>query len=118
MKLLFVLMMADYVLTFIGLDAGVIEEANPFMIWFTELSWGWALVVRLLMFLFIVYLPMKLANKFKEKPINESGSALNKFFTPSCRPAFVKWFYRIGIAVNLAMMFLHARWIILSNFFY
>lgn len=49
----FIFLMVDYLLTYVGIQFGIIEEANPLMVWLFKLPLYQGLPVRLLMSLAI-----------------------------------------------------------------
>ena len=46
MKILFALFMTDFILTFIGINAKVIYEGNPLLVWLFELPMWQGLLLR------------------------------------------------------------------------
>lgn len=96
MKVLFLLFMTDFLLTYIGIYNGIIEEGNPIMVWLFELPFMWSLLARLLMFAVVAYLPITLMQKYKDK----------------VRPLVRKLYYWGAFAGNVGVMGLHLYWII------
>src|SRR5690554_909764 len=57
--ILFLLMMMDYVITYIGIKGLMfIEEANPFMVWLFDIPFGYGLIIRLVYVSLIAFLCM------------------------------------------------------------
>jgi hypothetical protein len=46
-RILFFYIMVDFLITYLGVSYGCIEEANPFMKWLFKLPFIWAAVIRL-----------------------------------------------------------------------
>lgn len=91
---LFALFMTDFILTWLGVSAGIIEEANPMLIWLFELPFLAGLILRILMGAIVIYLPIKLIK------------------TGKIRPRLAKAYYGIAYAVNAGMLGVHLYWII------
>lgn len=94
MKGLFVLILTDFVLTYMGVSSGIIEEANPLMVWMFELPFVPSLLLRILMGFIFLYIPYRLIK------------------TGKVRPALVKAFYGIAYAANIGILCVHLYWII------
>ncbi|MGI6537794.1 MAG: DUF5658 family protein [Caldicoprobacterales bacterium] len=60
MKILFTFFVTDFILTYLGISAGIIEEANPFLVWLFELPFIAGLIIRLLMFVVVMYILLSL----------------------------------------------------------
>ncbi|NLL18557.1 MAG: hypothetical protein GX262_05970 [Clostridia bacterium] len=94
MNILFVLFMTDFFLTYLGIDAGIIEEANPFMVWLFEIPFLPSLLIRLLMAAAVIYLPIRLIKAQK------------------IRPVLAKTYYVIAYGANAIILGVHLYWII------
>lgn len=67
----------DYILTFIGLDLGIIREGNFFLLWLFELPFILALSLRIIMALGLI----KLFNHYKKRPNRDYRTALTAFYS-------------------------------------
>jgi hypothetical protein len=61
--------MTDYILTYLGIPAGVIEEANPLMVWLFELPFIAGLAIRMLMAALVICLPVRIIKSGKISPV-------------------------------------------------
>lgn len=91
---LFILFMTDFILTYLGVSAGIIEEANPVLIWLFELPFIPSLFFRLLMAFTVIYLPIRLIK------------------TNKIRPALAKTYYAVAYTANTLILGVHLYWII------
>lgn len=96
MKILFVLFMTDYFLTYIGIQRQIIVEGNPLMVWLFELPFLPSLIARLLLFFVFAYIPITLIRKYPDK----------------IRPLFGKLYYWAAFAGNVGIMGAHLYWMI------
>lgn len=94
MRSLFVLFMTDYILTYLGVSAGIIEEANPILVWLPELPFIPGFIIRLLMFMMVAYIPIKLIRAGRIKP------------------PLAKAYYSVAFTANTAILGVHLYWII------
>jgi len=78
----------DYVITYIGIRQGLIEEANPLMIWLLSLPFIWGVCVRTAM-ICVLFLPLHI---LKERTLSKIG-------------------IKVGLIANICVMFLHFYWI-------
>lgn len=91
---LFVLFMTDFILTYLGISAGIIEEANPFLVWLFELPFLVGLLLRIAMGAVLIYLPIRMIKAGK------------------IRPALAKVYYGVTYTVNILILGVHLYWII------
>lgn len=94
---LFVLFMTDFILTYLGISAGIIEEANPFLVWLFELPFITGLLLRLIMAAVIIYLPIRMIKAGK------------------IRPVLAKAYYGVAYTANVLILGVHLYWIVLSG---
>lgn len=88
-----VMMMADYLLTWHGINnLGVIAEANFMMAWLFEVNFLLSFALRLIMVLFVLWI-INLTHKYGDR--------------------YFKLMISFAIALNLVVMFLHCRWLYL-----
>lgn len=89
---LFILMMLDFIFTYIGINKlNIIKEGNPILIWLFELPFLQALIIRLLYCFFILILCIFICeNQYKH---------YDKFIT-------------LALGVNVIVLLLHLRWAI------
>jgi hypothetical protein len=88
--------MTDFFSTYIGIQKQIIVEGNPLMVWLFELSFLVSLLVRLLMFAVVAYMPITLMKKYSHK----------------VRPSIRKLYYWGAFAGNFGVMAIHLYWII------
>jgi hypothetical protein len=91
---LFVLFMTDFILTYLGVSAGIIEEANPALVWLFELPFLAGLALRLTMAAIVIYWPIRMIKAGK------------------IRPVLAKAYYGIAYTVNTGILGVHLYWII------
>lgn len=96
MLILFVLFMTDFFLTHIGVQAQIIAEGNPLMVWVFNLPLAISLLVRLMMFLVVGYLPTALMKKYPQK----------------IKPLIRKLYYSVAYIANTATLGAHLHWIL------
>jgi hypothetical protein len=96
---LFLLFMADYLLTYYGIRVDVIEEGNPIWVAILDLPFHFGLPIRILYFALIVYLPVRYAVAHPEQ----------------CRPSYIKGFYVLAFATQAFMLIMHTYWIFTYN---
>ena len=111
MKILFVLFMTDFILTFIGINTKVIYEGNPLLVWLFELPMWQGLLLRIAMFA-LVFVAIKWASKHTVKPTNPSRGILGAFLQPYCKPIYIKAFYGFAFTANIGIIGVHIYWII------
>lgn len=88
------LMMLDYCLTWIGVnELGVIEEANPLMVWLFNIGFAPSLLLRVIMVSFVLYL-IYVLSKFSDR--------------------LFKFTITLALTVNFAVILLHVRWLYLT----
>ena len=89
---LFLLIIIDYLLTYIGIhNLGVVYEANPFMAWLFELPFSQGLLIRVLHAIFIITL-----SYFLYKNEYENYDVFMKF----------------ALGVNIFVLMIHFRWVL------
>lgn len=90
-KYLFMLMMLDYTLTYIGINSiGIIEEGNPIMVWMLELPFTFSFLFRAAYSALMVLLVVIVYN------------AKYKYYKP---------FVIFCVGLNVTIMFLHFHWV-------
>lgn len=89
MNAIFILLIVDYILTYIGIKVGLVEEANILMIWLFELPLLKGLLIRCIMSLFIIM----------------------PFFYLEKHCKYYKKVLVVVISGYIFIMFLHLRWI-------
>jgi hypothetical protein len=94
---LFVLFMTDFILTYLGVSAGIIEEANPFLVWLFELPFLAGLALRLTMAAIVIYWPIRMIKAGK------------------IRPVLAKAYYGVAYTANVLILGVHLYWIVLSG---
>jgi hypothetical protein len=85
--------MADFILTYLGISYGIIEEANPILIWLFKLPFIAGFVIRFLMFLIVIYIPIKLMKNGKVRPLIRNA------------------FYGVAFTANIGILCVHLYWI-------
>ena len=93
--ILFILFMGDYILTYIGISLGAVQEVNIFLIWLVNLPLAIGIIARLLMFAIIICVPIYFIKKNK------------------IRPLLSKIFYGVAFTANIGVLFLHLYWILM-----
>ena len=111
MKILFLLYMADFLLTFFGINAAIVEEGNPLLAWMFELPMWQGLLLRIAMFA-VVFVAIKWASKHTVKPTNPTRGILGAFLQPYCKPIYIKCFYGFAFTANVGIIGVHLYWII------
>ena len=91
---LFVLFMTDFILTYIGISAGIIVEVNPLLIWLFELPFLTGVILRILIGVIVINLPIRTIK------------------TGKIRPAIAKTYYWVAYMVNVGILVVHLYWII------
>lgn len=90
---LFILMMSDFVITYLGINViGVIEEANPILVWLFEIPFIYGALIRLFYSAFIAWLCM---------------------FIFDSRYKYYNAFINTALTINAVVVVIHARWIYL-----
>lgn len=95
MLVLFILFMSDFILTYFGISLGIITEGNALLIWLFQVPFIVGLIIRFLMFLGLIYMPIKFIKKGK------------------IRPLISKAFYGIAFTANIGVLCMHLYWIVL-----
>jgi hypothetical protein len=91
---LFVLYLTDFILTYLGVSAGIIEEVNPLLIWLFELPFLAGLFTRTLMGTIVIYLPIRIIK------------------TGKIHPAIAKTYYSVAYTTNAGILVIHLYWLI------
>lgn len=89
MKILFMLLMIDYVLSYIGIRINIIEDANPLMVWLFYLPFGQGIIIRAIM----------------------SGLVLTPFLWLKTRCSYYNQLLSFIYFIYSFVMALHMRWI-------
>lgn len=95
MIILFTLFLTDFILTYLGISAGAIEEANPLLVWLFELPFIAGLTIRIIMGAIIICYPIYTIRRGK------------------IRPALAKAYYGVAYTANIVILGMHLYWIIL-----
>ena len=88
---LFCIMMIDYILTYIGLDKGVIAEGNKFMVWLFNLDFKEGFIIRIILTTVIVGICV---------------------YIKEVEHKWYKYLIGTGLMSNLFIFILHFNWII------
>lgn len=88
-----ILMILDYALTYIGIKAGVIIEANPLMTWIFKLNFVHGLAARCFIVTLILLLFKYIRNRNKKAYVG---------------------LLRLAAAIYLLVLILHVNWLLIT----
>lgn len=105
-KIITLLIIIDYLLTYLGMQQNIIYEANPLMVGFMNLSFTYGFILRIIIAVGLIYAIFKNRNK---KLYTKTYDCIT--FTTQRKITSDKALYVI-LGIQLVVYFFHAIWIV------